>query len=258
MKKLVIFVSVGIVGLFLLPTSCDHYTIDELEVQSYLFLEGGDGLSLQDQKMLREAFIRAGIGFQEGKFRYKARSGKELNMSEQLFEMLKGIVDNSNNRRLSLNIKPTVPRLKSGVENPNASSDTTSSDCVAHAISSVLDNFNVALPHNDIDSWIVSQYGADGVPASSFYDVLDEYLVGEPISIPSPYLYTGTGSQIIVVIKTGANEGHAVTLQAVDNDTGNILVYDPQAAYEDPESNDHGYVFSVHDVLLIYEATGAR
>lgn len=258
MKKLVIFVSVGIVGLFLLPTSCDHHTIDELEVQSYLFLEGGDGLSLQDQQMLRKAFVRAGVGLQDGKFHFKARSGKELNMSEQLFEMLKGMVDYSNNRRLSMNFQDNPPRLKSGVENPTSPADTIASDCVSYVISEVLSNFGSFFPRQDVNDWIIQQYGYQGVPGNVLYDVLDNYLVGNQISIPTAYDALSSANQMVATVRLGNNIGHAVIILNIDDD--NVMVRDPQKADLEPSpTNPHGwYLYSKSEIVHLYEASASN
>ncbi|HLT87508.1 MAG TPA: hypothetical protein VKZ57_07950 [Sphingobacterium sp.] len=247
MKRLSFSIALGIVGLFFLPTSCDHQAIDELEVQPYLFLERGGGLSLQDQQMLRKAFVRAGIRFQDGKFRFKAQSGNELNMSEQLFEMLKGIVDNSNNRRLSMSFKGNPPRLKSGAEIPTSPADTTASDCVAHSISAVLAGFGKSVSSTDIDTWIQSEYGTNGVPGNAFYDVLDNYVVGESCEVPSSFSYSNTGPFIVLAIDLNGG-GHSVTLMEV---SGHSIMY------RDDQNDGGTGICHIDDVRYAYQASSA-
>lgn len=257
MKRLLIF-AVGMIGLFLMPTSCERESIYEKEAQPYLSLEGGNDLSSKDRNVLAQAFLRANIRLEKGEYQFSAQSGTELNISEELFEKLQEVVRNSNERRLSKVVKSFIPRLKSNTENPGGSSDTTSTDCVAHVVSTVLGNFGVAMSHLDINSWIVDEYGPGGVPANNFYDVLDQFLGGSSASLPNSYFYTGSGPQLIVVISTGnPNEGHAVTVTAVDGNNNNILVHDPQMTYEHPTSDPQGYIVSMSDVLFVYEANDA-
>lgn len=90
------------------------------------------------------------------------------------------------------------------------------------------------------------------MPGDAFYEALDYFLVGEPITVPNSFTYGGESEpQILLAIETGVpNIGHAVILWHAEN--GDILVQDPQ-------DTKHPFKLLPRSIIIFaYEATNPR
>lgn len=161
--------------------------VDDFEVKSvlpYLSIEGDlDNLNLSkgEMKILFEALGRINVEEKDGLYQLKEKSGAEINISEKLYKFFSAKIEYENQVLISTPLVYLRPRTRTIEE---FGGDKEPTDCVAHTIADVLGHYGINDSFNDVSSWIEDGYGENGVPGGSYYEVMDYYFIGEPISIP--------------------------------------------------------------------------
>lgn len=192
-----------------------------------------DQLTDTDLEILSEAFVRLDIRTNEdGLFDITQKSGKDINISEELFNYFHLIAENTNERILS-DIQYSRNIVQTRQE--GLSSGT---DCVAYSIA-----FATGQDVGEIDSWITSQYGNNGVSSEKFYSVMRHFNEnGVQVSCSMFNHMTindKTTRKYIIVL----NYSHAVNV--VQKNGNNIMYYDAQ--------NRRHFFCTTLDVTHIYE-----
>jgi hypothetical protein len=234
-----------IASCFMIGCSQDMFEDDTniSDMSEYLSVSSTNLLNLSeaDAATVQLAFKRIDIRFENGLYGTKFSSGSQINMSGELFSIFKDAINNSNKAIKEASLKPKIPRLKNGNES------STSNDCVAYAIQSVLYGFGTSMSLSSINTWLVDQYGTQGVPLSSFSAAVSHFLNGSPVTISNNYSIP-SGKKVIIVLRTGPSSGHAVTLLSVSG--GNVL-------YSDPQNGGGGYA-PISDIVSAFECSGAK
>src|SRR5690554_4368591 len=90
---------------------------DMNEEMPYLFLTSDKPFeNSNDLKTIFMAFERTNLVYNNGLYKLKQSSAKEINISDELFEFLVGSVNHTNKLILSTPPRISSPRLKSGEE----------------------------------------------------------------------------------------------------------------------------------------------
>lgn len=211
----------------------DIVTSNEL---SYLSLPQGIDLSnasVNDMNVLSKALGRLDVSKKKGLYHIKQTSGAQVNISEDLFNFIKGLYDHTNKIFQSYSLSYSLPRLKSG--NPE---EGTSSDCMAHAIS-----YAGGGTYGTVGCYLLSQYNGLSVPLSSFSDACQHFFPnGSTASIGE--FSNGSMNNAIIIYMTGPNTAHAVNGTYYDQSNGTVWFHDPQ-------SGENG-VLNANDITNIY------
>src|SRR5690554_5764734 len=191
-------------------TSLDpHENSEFISIESEIDI---DKLSKLEFDKLRVALSRIDIFMDDtGLYKIVQNSGQEINISDKLFNYLKEAVENSNRVFKSPKNKLSIPRLKSGDEQPGGGR----ADCVAHTISAISAQLGVSYGYNEINDWITGNYGYEGVPKEAISMVIENYFQNCSMnSGPVNYYnyYEDTSSSVIVIIDNFDGTGHAATL----------------------------------------------
>lgn len=158
---------------------CEKDNIFENQYPEFLVLDSYElsEMSEKDMNTIGQALQRLDIYKKDGLYHIKQTSGAQVNISDDLFNFIKRLFDNTNDIKLrSSKLSYSIPRLKSGVPEGG---DSTSSDCMAHAIS-----YAGGGSYGAVGVWLIAQYGGLGVPLSEFYNACHHFLPnGDTVSI---------------------------------------------------------------------------
>jgi hypothetical protein len=223
----------------------DYFTVDNGEVDGYLSLTKGFdllNLSVEESQIFQTAFSRMSLFSEDGIIKTKVTSGHQIHISEDLFAFFNEAIHHSNQLK---GVKLSPPRLKSG----NNESSNSNNDCVAYTIQSLLSSFGISKSVSEINTWIVSQYGSNGVPNTSIYQALNHFVITTPTSLPSSYSYSSNStSKIVVIERISSSEGHSGVL---------VNVSGGYALYQDNQNG--GYrTCPVSNISSAYSISGAR
>lgn len=189
-----------------------------------------DQLTDTDLEILSKAFIRLDIRINEdGIFEIIQNSGRNINISEELFNYFLLITEDANENLLS-DIHFNRNRVQTRQEG-----DGPKTDCVAWSIS-----YATGLSYGEVNSWITNNYGSNGVRSTDFYSVMNHFNNGAqvPFSMFNSMTITSNKKYVIVL-----NFTHAVTVVAKNGD--NIIYHDAQ--------NNKTDICTVSNVTHIYE-----
>ena len=155
-------------------------------------------------------------------YKIKQTSGKEINISNELFEFIENTVSHTNNLFYKNRSKLSPIRFKSSSEVTPVSPN----DCVARALA-----YYGCADYVTANSEINTTFGNNGVPIDYFYDVCNFFCAGTNVS-PSN-ISEGSMGNMIIVINDGSSSGHAVNGKYCYN--GGVI------QYWDPQNNCMGY-----------------
>lgn len=200
-------------------------------------------LSKADLDVFRQAFGRIQVIEKDGKYEMDLTSGRQINISENLFGAFKKLLENTNEQN--------EERAKRENFNLRSKSDdvTRPTDCVAQVISAALAIFGSNISAGEIDTLICESYGNNGVPYDRFYEIVSNYLKGEKVEITNGY--DSEKSDVVCIIVVGddtPNVGHAVILLETMNDT---------AMYKDPQNNNQLGFCTIDKIVMAYMAIAA-
>lgn len=190
----------------------------------------------EEWDILNEARSRMDITINSDKLMVIAQqSGSEVNISEHLFQKIKLMVDNGN-RIISEACHPTT----------RMSGD----DCVAFCIVEVSRRLGRSLDTQTVKRRIHEDCFSTGgnVPPSRVHEMINNFLVSQPISVPVSSAVLGMGEIIGVVLDL-----HAVIIDDIRGE--NLRVYDKDYIMNFPGDPDDGYAFV--DAMYISQAIQA-
>jgi hypothetical protein len=226
-KKIVFAILAAMVIVALMPfmQSCSNTELDNIEITSndlpYLSLEKGTNfskLSEKDLVIVSQAFERIQISRESFHYTIKQTSGKQVNISTELFEFIIKSVSTTNALFKERTTKLSNVRFKT-VSEITQSSQT---DCLARAIGYC----GGGTTYNEANDMILSNYGNGGVPLSDFLSVC--YTLNQAgYEVTPSNISSGPMNKMIIVIRTGSGIGHAVNGMFC-NDSGDIIYYDAQ------------------------------
>lgn len=187
-------------------------------------------LTNADLKILFQAFARLEIRENEdGLFKITQNQGEDINISDGLFGYFLLIEESSNENILS-DIHFARNRVQTRQE--GGSSNT---DCVAQSIS-----YATGKSYDEVNSWITTTYGNNGVPSDKFYSTMNHFNNGVQVSFSMfNSMSISESKKYIIVI----NLSHAVT---VEYKSGNNIMY------WDAQNNKRGFC-TTSSVTHIYE-----
>ena len=217
--------------------SCEDDSIFENQYPEFLKLDSYNlsEISKKDMSILNGALGRLDVYKKNGFYHVKQTSGAQVNISEDLFNFIKSLYDNTNDiKSQSCKLSYSVPRLKS--EDPEGT-DSSSSDCMARAIS-----YAGGGTYGSVGSYLISQYGS-GVPLSDFNEVCHHFFPsGETVSISD--IPDGGMNDEIIIFMTGDSTAHAVNGIWYSEGSGTIIFHDEQSGQDGS--------LDVNDVVSIY------
>ena len=187
-------------------------------------------LSSSDLETVALALSRVGISENsDGLYKIKARSGREVNISENLYRIIVEMTENSNRM-----ITEYASRTRTSLLSDGEGSYSGPTDCMAHAISHATGS-----TYGNVNSWITTQYGNDGVPYDKFQEAASHFGNGSSVdfrSMPPGQIYN-----CIIVIEGGT---HAVNAQWVTGD-GYVI-------YKDYQNGLMKYV-NINEIMASYQ-----
>lgn len=223
--------------LFVVSVSCQQQ--DDLnnfhDHENYLSLPSNvdyNQLTSADLKILFEAFARLKIKENEdGLLEIVQSCGRDINISEDLFNYFLSIKEKSNESILST-ISFNRKRVQTRQEGGGTASMT---DCVARSIV-----YATGMNYDDVNSWITSTYGSNGVPYDQFYSVMNHFNNGAQVPYYMFKDMTITQSKKYIIV---LGLSHAVTVEYKSGE--NIIYWDAQ-------TNERKFC-TVSGVTQIYE-----
>ena len=216
----------------------DNFSDSAYDDMQYLSLPEGIGindLSSSDLETVALALSRVGISENsDGLYKIKARSGREVNISENLYRIIVEMTENSNRM-----ITEYASRTRTSLLSDGEGSYSGPTDCMARAISHAL----IGTEYDDINSWITSQYGNNGVPYDKFQEVASHFGKGSSVDFSS--MRPGPINNCIIVIGGGT---HAVNAVRLSDDGGYVM-------YKDYQINPYGNTgfISINDISASYQ-----
>ncbi len=187
-------------------TSCSQKDIESLSEEetlqkydTYLSLATGKipvNPTDEEWEIIDEAFSRLDLERDSnGITIVKQKSGKEINISEELFYSLHRRISNANRSRLNATQYATrVP-----------------SDCVATCIHMCTRSLGSSLSYGDINTWIYNKFKTiSGVPADSVESVINHFLVSTSLTPPLSTVSGIEQGDLVIIIRQDA---HAVMLK---------------------------------------------
>ena len=207
--------------IFALFAGCqkEFTSLDPDENLEFISIESDidiDKLSKLEFDKLRIALSRIDIFMDDtGLYKIVQNSGQEINISDKLFNYLKETVENSNRVFKSPKNRLSIPRLKSGDEQPGGGR----TDCVAQTISAISTRLGGSYGYNEIDDWITGNYGYGGVPKEAMVTVVEHFFQTCSMNygpVNGYNYYEDTSTAVMVVIDNFDGTGHAATLISSD------------------------------------------
>jgi hypothetical protein len=213
LRKL-IFIVVMIIGVIFVSCTKESVIDKDVEELPYLSLNNNntnEKFSDKDLKIFESAFKRMEITKENGIYTTKWTSGKQINISEDLFKLIKDGIGFSNLYYSGLSKKYKAPRFKQ----TSSEQVGASTDCVQQAIWIVSELFSCNISYSSINSWVVSQYGNQGLTSlGQFNTACSHYFIGSSSSISNGYGAPLNGEQIIVIIPSGSDGSGAQIFHA--------------------------------------------
>lgn len=195
-----------------------------------------DNLTKEEYEVICQAFFRLDIKESEdGLLEIIPNSGKELNISNELYDYFQLILEDANENKLS-----EICFRRNNIKTRASESETQKAptDCVARSIA-----YATGQNYEEISNWINERYKNNGVPSDKFYEVMRHFNpngVQIGLSMFSEMrIMDPTGSKYIIVL----NLGHAVNVIAKTGE--NIYYRDPQTGKET--------VCVIYNVSHVYE-----
>lgn len=226
---LFIFSSIGFWG-------CEQDSFFENTYSEYLDLETFETskMSENDMKIMGEALQRLDINKVNGLYQIEQTSGKQVNISERLFDYLITGFNYTNKLFSQKSLDSTIMRVKSdNIEDE----PQDSTHCASYALAEWGVSYDDAAAYSD------STYGEGGVPADSMESFIQNFYPNATSSSTSD-LSTGAMGTNLLYFQTSDTTGHAVN--AIFYDSGSNLFM-----YDDPQTGERGTV-SGDEVLGIY------
>lgn len=221
----------------LLISACqqEQFIDDYIDYSSYISLPQGadiNNLNESEIEIVMSAFPRMRINEREdGLSELITKSGREVNVSEEIYALYQKMIDISNDEIIS-GVTYSRSTLMSDGEAAPAGEPT---DCLARSIAAA-----TGKSYYEVNSYITQNYGNNGVPPNEFYKVASKFGSGNAISVSS-LISSGNFSRCIIVI----DSSHAVNAYGYSN--GFITYWDYQrntAGYVTPSQITHVYRYS--------------
>ena len=195
----------------------------EYQKEAYEYLDAIDitrtGVTDDNIDIVCEALDRLNICFVAGILYTPVTSPEQVNMSEELFCYVCGMIDNTNNSPY----KPTICKTKDGEEYVFS--------CVSFAISHLIGGPSFA----DSDSWIRTQYPAynGGVPSNKIGEVMLKYFNVDELSawsgnnVPDNIVWSESRAVGIYFYRDelGVKHGHMINIVGRSSN-GNYIYHD--------------------------------
>ena len=196
----------------------DLYVIDDRPYLEFPETINFYRLTDDDLEIIGEAFSRLSIiENADGLLEIRQKRAEDVNISNEMFDYFKVLIDERNERFLS-----DLDAFFNSVLTRQESGGNSKTDCVAQAIV-----YATGLSYDKVNSWITDTYGNNGVPANSFYTVMNHFCQGGAVSVADfkNMNLTSSGYKYIAVI----NNTHAVNVYGIaSNDPNTIVYYDAQ------------------------------
>ncbi len=136
-----LFAAIVAAGVIVVGCSRETYEPDRSDYSEYLYLSAGftdpADASPEDSEALKKAFLRVGISNEDGFWKMKAGSAKEINVSNEIYLFFQEIVDSSNERDAGRDISYSIPLTKTRSESDQNKDSKIPTDCVAHCVANV-------------------------------------------------------------------------------------------------------------------------
>ncbi len=210
----------------------DNYLND----YSYISLPQGtdlDNLNESEIEIVMSAFSRIKIIEREdGLLELVTKSGREVNISEEIYGIYQKMIEISNDEIIS---GVTYSRSTLMIDGEVAPSGGGETDCLAQSIAAA-----TGKSYSEVNGYITQRYGNNGVPSNEFYNVASHFGSGYAISAGA-LVSSGNYSRCIIVI----DSSHAVNAYGYSN--GYITYWDYQkktAGYVEPGRVTHAYRYS--------------
>lgn len=255
MKKLIYAVLIAIFAM-LVVESCqqDHHMPDQRFASEYLAIDHEidiEKLTNSEKTTLFKAFGRvATVLDEDGSISFIHMSGKELNMSESIYEYFKKSVEN-------VLFEKVVTRCSENLDDSCGvyEGEKRDNDCLLYTIEAILldmkiTSYTIDKIRNELT--IAGYYSPkEGVRISNLNDALRLFFQIDVIEKPKNLILKWPNDEHFIVIRNTADEGvfHAGTLKAIQN--GGVWYRDDQGIALG-DTLDAG-LFSVDDVISIIE-----
>ena len=211
----------------------DYSQSEFLELSTYGDLSE---ISEQDFAKISQAIGRMDIRLKSSLYHIEQTSGAQINISEELFDFIKSGFNHTNETIESYNsgsLDFSVPRLKSSNNESSSDGSTTSSDCMAYAISKLSGK-----SYSSVKSYLESTYGSDGVPLSCFKNACTHFMPNGTAGTSS-LLTTGYLNDAIIIYPTSSTNFHAVNGYYYDSANGTV-------AYRDYKASSNGTTGTIY------------
>ncbi|MCM1504876.1 MAG: hypothetical protein NC127_06750 [Muribaculum sp.] len=231
MRNLKLSLTTLLVTLLFVAYGCQQESVlDTTADLPYLSLpENTDFNNLSDDEMqiVMSAFDRINISEDElGLFRLKQIAGWEVAISENIYQFIKGSLENANNKIVS-----DVCISRSTQLNNSETPGEYQTDCLARAIAAALGQKGSA----DINAWITERYGNDGVPPESVNEVLKYFSNNRVAKLDYNQIPNNSvlGDKYIIIL----NDSHAVNGFGISNGYITYKDYQLNDMFTVPTSN---------------------
>lgn len=194
------------------------------EKDTYPYLSLPDDISMgnlsdMDFQILAQALQRISfIKTDEGFYELKTKSGSEINVSENIYQLFYEMTCQTN-LTLKSNISYSRTMLLSSGEN----NSTTGTDCFARSVA-----YATGKSYSYV-STVFAMYGSDGIPLHSL-SAAAAMFGGEPVGVQTMLDNPSLGNYVVIV-----DNCHAVNFKRGNKE--NILIWDPQIGASNP---NHG------------------
>lgn len=208
---------------------------DYLELGSYEMLE----MSEKDMETIGHAIQRLDVSMKNGLYQIKQSSGRQVNMSERLFEFVTDAYEHTNNISRPKSFNNLIPRLKSGNTENNDPEPSDTTYCVAHALAG-MGGANFESVKALMDSLGYSQ----GVPPGALDSIVRQFYPNARKSTSSTQ--SGSLNNAVIYYQTSDTTGHAVNGLTQYGSGGSSAIM-----YWDSQNHKYG-VITADSVKIIY------
>lgn len=203
-------------------------------------------LSDRNAEILYAALSRVKLSKSTGLWRLDNTSEVDVNISEQVFDYINRMIENSNAELMSKATLMSLPGERIPGEMQQQPDDQRN-DCVAKSLDYIKKNFNFGPTYTVANDYIINNYG-NGVPSNRMLPMLQHFYGPSNVSSfpvnSQNGMYNSRNSAVIFNYQTSDTTGHTVIYEGTSN--GVHIVIDPQ------EGNKRRLVDST-DVISAFE-----
>lgn len=200
---------------------CEKENLFESQYAEYLDLESYEmsKMSEKDMETIGQAIQRLNITKNNGLYQIKQRSGRQFNMSEDLYEFVTDGFEHTNSISRPKSFNNLIPRLKSGNPENNNSQPSDTTYCVAHALAGM-----GGATFENVKALMDSLGYSNGVPPAALDSIV--YRLYPNARKSNSSTQSGTLNNAFIWYPTSDSTGHAVN--GIHQWGNAIMYYDHQ------------------------------